>query len=808
MNRGNMSNIVVQLPKPCYHLKHDRFTKRNDWRLRDLSLSLNGEIVLSGGNENTNQTYIDVYSATSDYTDKPNLLYSKEFSKVSSGTFSSYVRRVSFVENDSDKIVTCIGDILELIQVRKEAVLKRRKVNGDTMCLSVTDCKIFVGFYKSNKIRVYNVEDLNEINSILLKGIQSGDFPFEVTVATDKLFACVGQCGQESTHRPLLFDERSGSILSEFTHPTGGAWYAWGLTVSDSLGIVAVVWSDSFHVGEGHWQVVFYSLKSVTESLLMVAVESGVSKIEISDEANRMATRNYVTGDVRMHDMAAVNSYVNLKKKLASFLTRDDCRRLITYFSLSDDQRDRIMGSGTPVEALFLVLEENGYVQTWDVDKLAEAFLKELPIKSICHHAIKIYQRTRSSSFYKERIRKTEDELKIERVKSENTVQHLLDALETANKKAEDQKREIKGLLTNVEQCCLQLSRQEDELKVWMDANKGTEEALQETRRKLEVTQQLLQNIIKERDLIREEHRLCPLKQLEPSLVVGGLQKSMQSSSTDLSNCYPPAEVYQCSLGTGLTALPLRSRNSTPRQQGGGFNVETNHATEQVDENQIHSFHGVDMENLQQRRTFHNPSSDSTEIQELGARPTIPGKRETNVRGCKSVGNTLMPYQHRSSCQTDMEVHALSDHTMLAAGGFHTTYNTLLHQNYHNHYHNSCSFGAQPISVGSMYAIKGNGDGDESQRNPFRYGILQAIAGKLDPVHALGNDWKQLADQLGFTMEDLEKFEAIPGSSTVAVISCAVKRGKLQSLHQLKSILQKMERADAVAVIPNEESNE
>lgn len=45
--------------------------------------------------------------------------------------------------------------------------------------------------------------------------------------------------------------------------------------------------------------------------------------------------------------------------------------------------------------------------------------------------------RSPASSFYKERIRKTEDELKMERVKSRNTVQHLLDSLEIANKKAE-----------------------------------------------------------------------------------------------------------------------------------------------------------------------------------------------------------------------------------------------------------------------------------------------------------------------------------------------------------------------------------
>lgn len=59
-----------------------------------------------------------------------------------------------------------------------------------------------------------------------------------------------------------------------------------------------------------------------------------------------------------------------------------------------------------------------------------------------------------------------------------------------------------------------------------------------------------------------------------------------QSSSTSLPNRYPSPEVYHRGLGTGHTrsdfALSLQSGNSTARQQGGGFKVETTHATEQV----------------------------------------------------------------------------------------------------------------------------------------------------------------------------------------------------------------------------------
>lgn len=198
-----------------------------------------------------------------------------------------------------------------------------------------------------------------------------------------------------------------------------------------------------------------------------------------------------------------------------------------------------------------------------------------------------------------------------------------------------------------------------------------------------------------------------------------------------------------------------------------------------------------------------------------GARPKIPRQGQQHVEGYGTSGSSLLPYNSQGIYQTDMLPHhrtgPCSEYRMFSPRGMYTPvlssalYNNPFQHFYHMQNLNMYPFGAQFTGVDNMYE---EGEGDSSQRSPFRYGTVQAVAKKLDPVHTLGNDWKKLADQLGVMMDDIESFEIVQGSPTVAVIKCAVKSRKLKSPNQLKLILKKMGRPDAAAAIPDEESNE
>lgn len=93
-------------------------------------------------------------------------------------------------------------------------------------------------------------------------------------------------------------------------------------------------------------------------------------------------------------------------------------------------------------------------------------------------------------------------------------------------------------------------------------------------------------------------------------------------------------------------------------------------------------------------------------------------------------------------------------------------------------------------------------DNVEGHGLPLRYSTLNKIAMKLDQEDPLGHNWKQLADELGFSMEEIMIIER-RGKPTITVIQSAVKRGTLRCPGQLKTVLEKIERFDAAALIPD-----
>ncbi|KAJ8034678.1 Protein NLRC5 [Holothuria leucospilota] len=304
-----------------------------------------------------------------------------------------YGRRVSFI--DDDVLVSCLGNKLEVFQVNKDEVIRSRRVNGEAMCLSVRERReIFIGFYQSHKITVYDAIDLNEIKSIFLQGIQDGCWPYDMTAIADRIFVCLQSIEKEGHKSSLIFEEKSGNILSELIKPTStSSRFIDGITANTQLSVVVIAVFDYNGAGQ---QLIFYSLLNENNcSFLIVEVESDVTRIRISDRGDRMITGDFSTGEVKVYDnMTEFCSYSRLKQNLMSKLQKDVCVKLIKYFALPSHQSDIILRSAAPAENLLLALEETGVLQPANVDRLIEAF-SDLTVDSTCLYLVDFYKKTR-----------------------------------------------------------------------------------------------------------------------------------------------------------------------------------------------------------------------------------------------------------------------------------------------------------------------------------------------------------------------------------------------------------------------------
>ncbi|KAJ8034673.1 Serine/threonine-protein kinase/endoribonuclease IRE2 [Holothuria leucospilota] len=403
--------MASKIAPPRYCFQHSRYTKQDGWRLLDLSLSLNENIAVTGYNVDTYRSYMYVYTLVrhSDSRDEPKIIFSKESEVFLLDGFRCWGRFVSFYPGSDTTIISGLGDKLEVIDLIQDQVIKSRKIKlvnyGWIVCLSVRETEIFIGFWESNKISVYDVIDLNEIKSIILHGIEDGYSLYDMAAIADRIFVCVGHDKEGSNHKSLIFEEKNGRILSELKKPTDTVkWYVNSLGVNrNTLGIAVVKWYDSYSKKEDrHRQIVFYSLLSENNcSFLIVEVESGVNRIRISDRGDRMTTGNIWTGEVKVHDIADVFSYSHFKEKLVSTLKTDECTKLANFFKIPKDQTDAILSSDKPSENLLLALEEKGILQPYNVERLRDAFV-DLKVYTFCIYLAEIYQQTRGSRFVNE----------------------------------------------------------------------------------------------------------------------------------------------------------------------------------------------------------------------------------------------------------------------------------------------------------------------------------------------------------------------------------------------------------------------
>ncbi|KAJ8034696.1 hypothetical protein HOLleu_21646 [Holothuria leucospilota] len=519
--------MASRIATPRYCIQHSRFAKQDGWRLRDLSLSLHGNIAVTGYNENTHQTSIDVYTDVrhSNSRDKPKIIFSKEFEKYQREMESHRGRYVSFIENDV--LVSCLGDKLEVLQVNKDEVLRSRRVYGISRCLSVRERReIFIGFYQSNKVTVYDVIDLNEIKSIILYGIQSGYYPFDMTVIADRIFVCVGEDKKGSNDKLLIFGEKSGRILSELTKRTDAVnWYVSSVGVNmNTLGIAGVVWWDSYYYKEDEYNtVVFYSLLSENNcSFLIVEVEFGVLRIRISDRGDSMITGNQWTGEVKVYDMAEIFTYSHFKEKLASSLQTYECTRLANFFEVPKDQADVILSSDKPSTNLLLAFEEKNILQPYNNDRLIEAFAK-LRTNPFCCHIAEIFLKTRPSSFFQDVVKKLDEEMKSLQMTYEEERRHLKENVDALQEKLRRLSEAHQTLTQERSQSQaerygkqVQLSSLNEDLQVSKQAHEETRKALQQTK---ELNQKMA--------LVRNQFKV---ERDESQVKLSRLQRELQAS--------------------------------------------------------------------------------------------------------------------------------------------------------------------------------------------------------------------------------------------------------------------------------------
>lgn len=402
-----------------------------------ISTKSSENIAVTGRNINTFKTFIDVFAPRySDSEMTSDLLYSREFEEYMSEGRVYWYRYVSVV-NAGCTIVTCIGDKLEIIDVSDDKVLRCRSLDGEARCMSVREGEIFIGFKESNKVMVYDITLLHEMRVVVLQGIQDGlDGPFDMTVISDKLFVCIGRDSPESYHRSLVFQEQNGKVLSELTHTSSRRFYAYSITADLKSGVIAVVWLEKYFLG-GKTKIVFYSL-SENIAFLTAEIESSFLRIRISDGADKMIMGNHMTGEVNVYDMAELFTYDHLKNHIATNLKTDDFVKLTNFFCLPKHKTDTILCSDAPFENFFCAIEEMCVILPSDVDRLTEAFIE---LKTPCGQITEIYQRTRTSSYYKENIKRLREQMNTlhdENLRMKNELDKLVNRAEDADSKMQN----------------------------------------------------------------------------------------------------------------------------------------------------------------------------------------------------------------------------------------------------------------------------------------------------------------------------------------------------------------------------------
>ncbi|KAJ8023253.1 Tripartite motif-containing protein 2 [Holothuria leucospilota] len=381
---------------PKQRLQLQRFTeKQHTNQLVDLSFSCSGNIAVSGLKE-PNQSFIDLFSGCHlPFRDKRKLFYSKEFQDYQ----DHFLRFVSFLENDGSKIVSCIGSKIEIFDMENRyGLVKACKVEGLTNCLAVTKGEIFVGLRSSQSLIVFN-SNLKETRRIFLRGIKLLDFLCDLQVRIDTIFACT------VFGRALSMGITDGRVITKYINNTENYSKAWSITVSVEQCLVAVLWSG--------YRIIFYSLDG-NKCLLVFDVNSGVSRIRISDTYSMMITGNERTGEIETYEWEQLFSFQAMKNTLANIVSPRECEEIRMHFRVTEEELSRkefgvknTLHNLSEKEqttrrmlCLLTVIEENGHLNSYNLHNLTEAVLNvndetgifnlKGPIEGYARHGISV----------------------------------------------------------------------------------------------------------------------------------------------------------------------------------------------------------------------------------------------------------------------------------------------------------------------------------------------------------------------------------------------------------------------------------
>lgn len=373
----------------CFRL--NRFKEQKDWRLWDLSVSSSGNIALSGHHWENGRTFIDLYSGREfSSTNKPKVIYSKEFDKYS----NNYRRCVALFENAVEKLVTSVGDKIEVIDFKRKRVARSRRVKDTIRCISVSEEQIITAS-GSSKVSIYD-KSLSKIKSLIMEELPGVDQPDDMIVAADKLYLCTQTQGKAMSLR-----KTNGNILTDFSPTTAEEPKAYSVAVSSQLHLLAVLWNGN--------EIAFYPL-SDSKSVLETKLDHDVSKIRISD-TGILVTGNERTGDVKVYNLIDnFFTYENTKTILMSLLQKDDCQKLSEYFTLSQDQTTSILQSDNSPEALLTALEGKGVCQHSNVNRMIEAF-RDLNKGETSYILAELYQKKQDLECRRSRISDTCDKM-------------------------------------------------------------------------------------------------------------------------------------------------------------------------------------------------------------------------------------------------------------------------------------------------------------------------------------------------------------------------------------------------------------
>ncbi|KAJ8034548.1 SH3 domain-containing kinase-binding protein 1 [Holothuria leucospilota] len=275
----------------------------------------------------------------------------------------------------------------------------------------------------------------------------------------------------------------------------------------------------------------------------------------------------------------------------------------------------------------------------------------------------------------------------------------------------------------------------------------------------------------------------------------------------DTDTTMVPTCIFKASQNENDLKLQIRPKVvTTEKQHSGNHSIAEVHRQEnvtiQAEENVTRS---RQLEESPQDASFQLPLTIPWEIPDAAVRKKVPLQENQHESDGYTGRNLKALRQPKEACQNVYEAHQqmspYKEYPVLPRSGPPSSVPTapVIQQNYYNQNFSISPYGT-PFGEGrSLYELPDNVT-DNRGEVALGYGLIKELGRKLNPADPLGNNWKELADKLGFTMEDIGVFELAP-SPTADVIGCAMKSGKLKSIGQLKTILEQIGRSDASSLL-------